>query len=120
MESRQWSLRAQQTEGDSMDSTTMETLVVGRAVTTPDGKRGTVTRWEPYGIALCDALVKHDDGSVCWYGSHVLKPESDARWPNRQEARTARTAEHLRQMAAIADRWEKEPLPARCTIGRAP
>lgn len=38
------------------------------------GRCGVVVGWEPLSSGMCDALVEHDDGSKCWYGSSGLAP----------------------------------------------
>lgn len=68
--------------------------MVGRRVRTPMGVEGTAERWEPYGAALTDTLVRDDAGGVCWFASENLRPiDGRGPLPSRAEARAARDVE---------------------------
>lgn len=63
------------------------------------GVHGQVVRWEPLGSAMCDALVRFDDGSECWYGSSELEP-ADGLGP-LPSRRAAQEQEHARSLAQL-------------------
>lgn len=62
---------------------------------------GTVEKWEPLGSGMCDALVRHEDGSMCWYASDSLRPaDGMGSLPSRDEARRVADLEALAQLRA--------------------
>lgn len=72
----------------------MSSDMVGRKVRARyPGRHGVVVRWDPLSSGMCDALVEHDDGSKCWYGSSDLTPTDGlGTLPDRREARAAADA----------------------------
>ena len=50
--------------------------MIGRKVESPWHRlyNGIVVRWEPLGTAMCDVLVRREDGSEAWYSSTDLRP----------------------------------------------
>ena len=83
--------------------------MIGRRVESRWHRRsGTVVRWEPLGSGLCDTLIEHGDGSLCWYGSSDLTPiDGEGPLPSRREA--IETAHKLQaaQLLRIAALWER-------------
>lgn len=75
--------------------------MVGRAVRAR-GRDGTVEQWEPLGAAMCDALVRFEDGSRCWFASHELRPaDALGPLPSRSGARKIAEGEALTRLRAI-------------------
>lgn len=77
------------------------------------GLRGTVIQWEPLSMQMCDALIRFDDGSECWYASHELRPEPGdalAGIPllDRTEARQDNDRRMKAQLEAIAVQHKKQ------------
>jgi len=92
----------------------MTGTMVGRIVESPyHGHRGEVIRWEPLSHAMCDVLVRTEDGREVWFGSGDLRPlDGMGEFPSRRAAVAAAEAERDRSLRAIADRWEKaKPVP---------
>jgi hypothetical protein len=54
------------------------------------GATGEVIRWEPFGAAMTDVLVRHEDGTECWYGSGSLQPVDG--------------------LGPLPDRWEEQKI----------
>ena len=85
--------------------------MIGRRIV--DGSRaGIITQWEPLGAALTDVLVKFDDGSLCWFASHTLKPSDGAGpLPSRREARERADRQLLSSLERIrqqhVDDWSR-------------
>lgn len=78
--------------------------MIGRKVLAR-GVLAEVVKWEPLGAAMCDALLKFADDSVCWYGSAELKPADDlGPLPSRTEAREAARVETLASLRVIRAR----------------
>jgi hypothetical protein len=95
---------------------------IGRRVAGYGCQGGTVDQWEPLGSALCDALVRRDDGSVCWYALHGLRPIDDlGPLPSRADAIEAARAETLASLREIRRQHVAafhEPWPG-CEHGKA-
>jgi hypothetical protein len=61
--------------------------VIGRRVKTFWGETGVVVQWEPLLHSMTDALVRHDDGRLCWHASHSFQPIDDGGpLPSRAQA----------------------------------
>lgn len=90
--------------------------MIGRKVESAWYKmRGEVIKWEPLGVAMCDILVRHDDGSECWYASSsVESTDGLGPLPSRDDARRKADAEALDSLRAIKAKhiaeWNK-PWP---------
>lgn len=89
---------------------------------------GTIIQWEPYGAAMCDALVQSTDGRLCWHASYALKPiDGLGPLPDRREAQEKRRLEMLASLEAIraqhVARFRSERWPgcefAKAIIGKA-
>ena len=77
--------------------------MIGRRVRSPlHRKTGEIIRWEPLGAAMCDALVRHEDSTECWYASYGLIP-IDEKGPllDRHTARAAARSVAIQQLEAI-------------------
>jgi hypothetical protein len=83
---------------------------------------GEVIAWEPLGHAMCDALVRQPDGSVCWYASSDLKPADDSGpLPSRAEAREKARVKAVASLNAILANHVRDfhkPWPG-CEFGKA-
>lgn len=88
---------------------------------------GTITRWEPLGPSMTDALVEADDGRRCWYASYSLVPIDDlGPLPSREEARERARIDAIESLhvirAGLIAEWQK-PWPGaehgKAIIGKA-
>lgn len=99
--------------------------MVGRDVIA-SGQKAVIQRWEPYGSQMCDALVRFEDGSECWYASHDLRPDPERPFAgiplaSRLEACRENDRRMKAQLEAIQVRHRKElahPWPG-CEFGKA-
>lgn len=89
--------------------------MVNRRVTV-GGKVGTVIRWEPLSMQMCDALVRFDDGQECWYASYSLRPDpgdvlKGIPLPSRTSAREENDRVMQYQLEGIRAKLVKEHRP---------
>lgn len=63
---------------------------------------GTVTKWDPLGASMCDALVQFDNGRECAFSSRQLDPvDGKGPLPSRDVARRKADEESLRSLQEI-------------------
>lgn len=77
--------------------------------------RGEVIEWEPLSAAMCDTLVRDENGRECWYGSGDLKPDDGwgplpSRAEAREQARTKAATQLEAMRAQLIAEWHK-PWP---------
>jgi hypothetical protein len=73
---------------------------------------GTCVKFEPLSAAMCDALIRFDDGYTCWFSSHELQPaDGGGPLPDRRAIQEHARCETLTQLRAIRERlvasWHK-------------
>lgn len=91
------------------------------------GRAAVVTKHEPLGTGLCDAMIAFDDtGDPCWVASHELRRADGRPVPDRAEAIRRADEETLRSLAVIRAahvRDFRRPWPgcnfAKALIGQA-
>jgi hypothetical protein len=77
-------------------------------------KTGEVIDWQPLAHALCDALVRYEDGSECWTSTHTLRSVREDGTPDnvprqsRQEAIRENNERMVSDLTAIQARWKKD------------
>lgn len=84
--------------------------LVGRIVRgVYDDKVGEVTRWEPYGSQMCDALVSYRDGTECWHGSSSLVPmDGYGPLPSRTTAQAMAREEQTATLEVVMGKLSEE------------
>jgi hypothetical protein len=87
---------------------------------------GTVAQYEPLSAAMCDVLVRADDGAECWWASHELAYLDGRALPDRGVVQAQRAAVVRWQLQAIRARLVAEwhqPWPGaehgKAIVGRA-
>jgi hypothetical protein len=76
--------------------------LVGRHVRSLTGETGEVVCWEPFGSALCDALLRYPAGREVWHASHDLRPaDGFGPLPLRKDVRERARVEAIRSLRAI-------------------
>ena len=79
-------------------------------------------KWEPLGAAMCDALVRFDDGREVWHGSSGLRPiDGLGDLPSRKTAQDVarhRAVADLKAIRAQHIRDFNKPWPG-CEFGKA-
>lgn len=97
--------------------------MIGRRVRSIWGKTGIVLQWEPLGAAMCDVLVREDDGREVWHGSSSLKPEDGARpLPSRRVVQEQARLEAVDALESIRASLVQELKSVRwpgCEFGKA-
>lgn len=109
--------------------------VVGRSVIYRRWRTGetlfaVVEKWEPLSHALCDALLRFEDGSLCWVGLSECRPAATGESPlpdrraaveeaarRTRESLAAIFADHVRAHLA-GERWRGCDF-ARALVGNA-
>lgn len=89
--------------------------MIGRRVKPFQGNPGEIIKWEPLGAAMCDVLVRDDNGNLCWHASHGCRPiDGLGDLPSRktaQEAARHRSLASLRSILADHIRDFNKPWP---------
>lgn len=76
-----------------------------------ESREGTVIKWEPLNSSMCDALVRHDDGYECWYGSSSLRPvDGLGDLPSRREAQKYADLKARAQLKGILEKFVREEM----------
>lgn len=96
--------------------------MIGRRVKAPWDGEGEVVKWEPLGAAMCDALVRFDNGREVWHSSHSLRPiDGLGDLPSRKTAQEVARHRSLAALKSIREQHVRDfhkPWPG-CEFGKA-
>lgn len=95
--------------------------MIGRRVQPLQGKPGEVVKWEPLGSAMCDVLVRDDEGRECWYASYGCRPiDGLGDLPSRRESQRLAKEKSLESLKVIREKHIEnfdKPWPG-CEFGK--
>jgi hypothetical protein len=105
-----------------MGSAARRAEMIGRRVKPFQGNPGEIVKWEPLSAAMCDVLVRDDDGHECWFASHCCRPiDGLGDLPSRQDAQECARQRSLADLRVILDNHVRDfnkPWPG-CEFGKA-